>query len=108
MLDQDNHCVLIDLGFATSLAGDAKGFLHDAVGTEMYAAPEILAKKPYKGTQVDLFSLGAIFYMLVTGAPAFEGAKETDHWYRPISNGRMDTFWKEKTKQLSKKYGEEF
>jgi len=45
----------------------AKGVDDSAVGTPVYAAPEVVEQKSY-GAAVDMWSLGVITYILVTGA----------------------------------------
>ena len=41
------------------------------MGTEHYAAPEILEGKPYSGIEADIFSLGVILFTMVTGISPF-------------------------------------
>ena len=45
----------------------AEGVDDSAVGTPVYAAPEVVEQKSY-GFSVDMWSLGVITYILVTGA----------------------------------------
>ena len=47
--------------------------LFDKSGTPCYIAPEILRDEGY-GTKCDIFSLGSVFFNLVTGAYLFNGA----------------------------------
>jgi calcium/calmodulin-dependent protein kinase I len=44
--------------------------LQSACGTPCYVAPEILAKQGY-GKEVDMWSLGVILYILLSGCPPF-------------------------------------
>ena len=49
------------------------------VGTERYMAPEINEGKPYKGTTTDIFALGVVLFVMVTGVmPFYYKATKTD------------------------------
>ena len=77
LLDKDYDLKIVDFGFACSLSGsDGKGFNSSIVGTPGYMAPEILSHQPYQGQVVDLFALGVILFILYSGHPPFEMAKE--------------------------------
>ena len=43
------------------------------VGTEDYISPEVLAEEP-SGHAADLWSLGVIIYMMISGKSPFRGA----------------------------------
>jgi serine/threonine protein kinase len=80
--DAGDAIKVADFGFAQfvpdSLAGDA--LLHRPLGTFSYTAPEILKSEGY-GCQVDMWSLGVIVYVLLSGVPPFfkRSAVETLH-----------------------------
>ncbi|CAN0515635.1 unnamed protein product, partial [Scytosiphon promiscuus] len=57
---------LADFGLATVLS-PPKYKVVEPVGTPGYAAPELLRVMPYDG-QVDVFSLGVIAFILLSGA----------------------------------------
>jgi serine/threonine protein kinase len=46
-------------------------------GTPLYMAPEILQGKPYDH-KVDVWSLGAVFYEMLTGFTPFTGRNKND------------------------------
>ena len=58
-----------------------------------YMAPEIKEGKTYKGTQVDLFSLGVILFIIVQGIFPFKEARKEEYFYGLLLNGRFDTYW---------------
>jgi len=65
-----DHLKLIDFGFAKIFTGSTK--LSDTCGSIHYVAPEVL-KKSYT-SQADMWSLGVISHMLLTGSPVFRGS----------------------------------
>ena len=62
LVDDQFNLKIADFGFATYKNIDA---LTSYRGTMTYMAPEIKEGKTYKGTQVDLFSLGVILFIIV-------------------------------------------
>lgn len=66
--------VIADLGLATRI-NDEK-YLFSKCGTPGYVAPEVMeaaANEKLFNCNCDVFSLGAIFYFLLTGRQLFEG-----------------------------------
>eukprot|EP01083_Nonionella_stella_P183898 665715_1 len=41
----------------------------------------------------DIFALGIIFFILLTGYPPFENAVASDRWFRPLIKGNYSKFW---------------
>lgn len=76
---------LIDFGFAVY----SKNKLRTFCGTPTYMAPEIVKKREYKGTKVDIWALGVLLYRMVTGTYPFK-AKKDKELYRKISGGKFD------------------
>ena len=71
-LDQKNLNVKItDFGFA-QFYDPEKGGLTDTLGSPLYMAPEIIKKVKYD-YKVDVWSLGVISYILLSGKPPFNG-----------------------------------
>ena len=68
--DDEAHCKLADLGLSCYVSAP-DGMKHKRAGTERYMAPEMLAKKPYTFTS-DVFSLGMVFYEIVSGAGRYD------------------------------------
>lgn len=89
--DDLNSVVIADFGLAkrcrekaggSAALPHAKGVDDSAVGTPVYAAPEVVDQKSY-GAAVDMWSLGVITYILVTGA------MPRDLWKSALKYGRV-------------------
>jgi non-specific serine/threonine protein kinase len=65
------------------------------VGTLEYQAPEILLKKPYDGKKKDIFSLGVLLFLLVTGIKPFEVPFGKDKLYKYILKKQYSEYWKQ-------------
>jgi hypothetical protein len=78
MLRADNSIVLIDFGLAKELAGDkALTGAGEIRGSPYYMSPEQAAGEP-TDERTDLYSLGVIFYELLTGERPFHGSTVFD------------------------------
>lgn len=69
----DSELVLLDFGLSTRAAtttNDCISEKQDVVGTLLYVAPEVFGQK--YTTQVDLWSSGVVFYILLTGNPPWK------------------------------------
>ena len=61
-------------------------------------APEILEGKASSGDKADLFSVGVILFMIVTGHGPFYYATATDAFYSKLMAGDEDSFFAEHEK----------
>lgn len=66
---KDPSVKLTDFGIAH--VDTHKSNANDMVGTPLYVAPEVLLRKPY-GCAADMWSLGVIVHILLTGYPPFD------------------------------------
>ena len=80
------HIKLIDFG--TAKIFDVGNKQKALVGSSYYIAPEVLRGK--YGEECDLWSVGVIMYLLLTGTPPFNGENEDDI-LRAVSIGKYDT-----------------
>lgn len=64
---------MTDFGFAC-FQNPAEG-LHDVLGSPLYMAPEIIQEKTYD-LRVDVWSVGVIAYILLSGRPPFKGSSK--------------------------------
>ena len=71
MVSGDSHITVMDFGVARSADGSSMTRAGAVVGTPAYMSPE-QAKGKKADTRSDLFSLGIIFYELLTGVVPFE------------------------------------
>lgn len=68
-------CVVIlqiaDFGLSNLYHG--ADYLQTFCGSPLYASPEIVNGRPYRGPEVDTWSLGVLLYTLVHGTMPFDG-----------------------------------
>ena len=71
MSSKDDNAIpkLVDFGLSQVLRADQK--LKDSLGTIGYCAPEIIKGNPYS-FEADLWSLGVIFYRIISSNLPFE------------------------------------
>ena len=85
LLEKDTATLkIIDFGLSNLYAPPNEP-LHTACGSPCYAAPEMIAGKPYVGLQVDIWSCGIILYAMICGYLPFEDPN-TDKLYKKILN----------------------
>ena len=93
---------LCDFGFAIRFLNkeNQKRKLRNPVGTPYYCAPEILEGKNYDGEKVDIFSIGASLFVLMTRKFGFEEAKVNNIsmkvskiLYKLIKTKQYEKYW---------------
>jgi len=101
-LDKRGRPVLIDFGFCEFSAPEQKSTRWD--GTPEYASPEVLLNLPFNTQKADVYSLGVVLFILLTGLFPFElkkrckilqlGGKPKVDWtkgyYPPLSDSLKD------------------
>jgi len=94
LLDSRFNIKLTDFGLSKVFESDADAIMSTTyVGTRGYQAPELLLDKPYD-LACDIFSMGVVLFILITGYPPFEQAHYSDRWFRPLAKGDYSKFWK--------------
>jgi eukaryotic-like serine/threonine-protein kinase len=79
LIDADGTPYVTDFGLAKMVGGDARLTQSGAlVGTPGYMAPEQARAERQLTTAVDVYSLGAVLYEILTGRPPFRGAGVLD------------------------------
>ena len=86
--DYDNDLLFIKIGdFGTAKWFEENKIERNVVGSCYYIAPEVLEKK--YNEKCDLWSIGVIMYILLSGKPPFNGFNE-EEIYKKILNGSYD------------------
>ena len=94
MINDKYQLKITDFDTVANIYGDNNcGLLSDYCGTRQYMAPELLAKDYYVGEKVDMFALGAMLFMMVTGSAAFVEANRSDERYKFICRKQYAKFW---------------
>ena len=82
LFDKDNHPVITDLGIAKDLSSaeelTARG---EILGTPFYISPEQINGKPVD-KRTDIYSLGVLFYEMLTGERPFHGGSVIEVAYQ--------------------------
>jgi serine/threonine protein kinase len=84
LIDENLNIKIADFGFACYKSIDC---LKSYRGTMTYMAPEIKEGKTYKGSQVDMFSMGVILFIIVQGIFPFKEARTEEYFYNLIVSG---------------------
>jgi serine/threonine protein kinase len=71
----DSDCMVVDFGLSKIFM--PRETCNDPFGTLCYVAPEILVQQPYDKT-VDLWSLGVILYLILSGQLPFSDADQSE------------------------------
>ena len=87
---------MADFGLAGSIsASDASGFEKGLFGgTASYMAPELHMRYPYSPQGADLFAMGVVIFVMVTGRMPFVKASFDDPHYHKIATMDYAAFWK--------------
>jgi serine/threonine protein kinase len=91
LIDENLNIKIADFGFACYKSIDC---LKSYRGTMTYMAPEIKEGKTYKGTQVDMFSMGVILFIIVQGIFPFKEARTEEYFYNLIVSGQTEHYFK--------------
>ncbi|XP_069489245.1 NUAK family SNF1-like kinase 2 isoform X2 [Ambystoma mexicanum] len=84
LLDANGNVKIADFGLSNLYQQDK--YLQTYCGSPLYASPEIVNGRPYKGPEVDSWSLGVLLYTLVHGTMPFDG-QDYKQLVKQISSG---------------------
>jgi serine/threonine protein kinase len=94
LLDQNDNPKIADFALTTLCRQNNQPIvLNDFVGPRNFCSPQIHDHQPYNGEKNDIFSLGAILIMLVTGRTGFNESRVNDPCYQFIRNGNIPQYW---------------
>ena len=86
LIDKNYNIKLIDFGLC-AIKETKYDMMNDLLGTVRYTAPELLTKEGYNES-CDLWNIGVVLYMLLTGKFPFNGAGR-ESIFRRISEKRL-------------------
>jgi serine/threonine protein kinase len=87
LIGTENQIKIIDFGFSVRTTKDKT--LAIFCGTPSYMAPELVAKKDYHGHLADIWALGVLLFVLLTGSFPMKGTDDKD-LYKKILRGQFD------------------
>jgi serine/threonine protein kinase len=99
MYNSKGKCVVIDLGMclriplitndATFTISPCKIPPQGICGKKNYIAPEVIEGTHFDPTRVDIWALGIILFIMLTGVPPIESATAVDQRYRMVCAGLL-------------------
>ncbi|VBB25308.1 unnamed protein product [Acanthocheilonema viteae] len=104
LLTEDLQLKLIDFGLCAKPPLGLSQSLHTCCGSPAYAAPELILGLPYKGHQVDVWSMGVLLYTLLCGCLPFED-DNVQKLYAKIAKNVVD---EEVVKELAHHFGRSY
>jgi len=87
LLDSSKNVKIVDFGFSVPFEQDQ--LLKKACGSPSYAAPEIVSRRQYAPTPVDVWSFGVVLYAMMCGYFPFQGANSQE-LCRKIVKGKFE------------------
>ena len=100
MIDDAFNILIADFGFASKNSNSITTFR----GTEGYVPPEVYAKEEFNGIFADIFALGVVLFVVVTGQMPFKTATPNDSYYKMLMGGEYEEFWGKRNIKLSENF----
>jgi serine/threonine protein kinase len=95
MLDGNYDLKIVDFGGSSAQQDHNISSLTSYTGTQSYMAPEIREGKVYCGTQVDLFSVGVILFILAQSRFPFQTSSTSNYYYGLLISGKTEEYFSE-------------
>jgi len=77
VIDSRGNIKICDFGFSKNVSTCLDELSQTYCGSKAYASPEILLGQPYEPKKADVWALGVIFYIFLTGSMPFK--EESDN-----------------------------
>lgn len=73
LLNEKREILISDFGLGRTFHNDVDELMSTFCGTPNYAAVELISGTPYIGVKSDIWAMGVVLYIMVTGRPPFNG-----------------------------------
>ncbi|KAI9105242.1 kinase-like domain-containing protein, partial [Phlyctochytrium arcticum] len=73
LLNGERNLLISDFGLGRTYRTDAEELMRTFCGTPNYAAVELISGIPYIGVKSDIWAMGVVLYVMMTGRPPFFG-----------------------------------
>ncbi|KAJ3021187.1 Serine/threonine-protein kinase par-1 [Thoreauomyces humboldtii] len=73
LLNGERDILISDFGLGRTYRSDAEELMKTFCGTPNYAAVELISGIPYIGVKSDIWAMGVVLFVMMTGRPPFSG-----------------------------------
>ncbi|KAI8801467.1 kinase-like domain-containing protein, partial [Cladochytrium replicatum] len=73
LLNSERNLLISDFGLGRTFQSDDNDLMKTFCGTPNYAAVELISGIPYTGVKSDIWAMGVVLYVMMTGRPPFVG-----------------------------------
>ncbi|KAI8926582.1 kinase-like domain-containing protein [Entophlyctis helioformis] len=73
LLNHERNVLISDFGLGRTFNPDVEEYMKTFCGTPNYAAVELISGIPYVGVKSDIWAMGVVLYIMMTGRPPFQG-----------------------------------
>ena len=88
IIEQNTKLIkIIDFGLSNTYGDKDEEILRSSCGSPLYAAPEMLKGEYYKGSTVDIWSIGVVLFFMICGYLPFQD-EDNSKLYKKIIQGK--------------------
>ncbi|KAJ3205290.1 Map microtubule affinity-regulating kinase [Dinochytrium kinnereticum] len=73
LLTEQKNILISDFGLGRTFMNDRDDYMKTFCGTPNYAAVELISGIPYIGVKADIWAMGVVLFVMMTGRPPFSG-----------------------------------